>query len=239
MNTIERTCAANHDEALLKALVDGQLSAEARDDVREHASRCRACSDRIQRLRMDGALVMGRLQLLGGAPSVGAALAHESVPAVPRPPVSVILEKARQREAPSLGWWERAVVYGRGLPSLGPIRPLPLAVGSVAAAALLAVSFSQPAVQSFAQGVVQSLRVQRVEPIKIDPAVLRGLPIGGPEDLSKVGTYRGPSEPRVRAASVAEASRTAASSPVTRTTGTPKCPATEAVSPISLQTRPL
>ncbi|HET7767975.1 MAG TPA: zf-HC2 domain-containing protein [Chloroflexota bacterium] len=208
MNTIERTCAARYDEGLLKALVDGQLSPALRDELREHASHCRACSDRIQQLRMDGALVTGRLQLLGGAPTVGAALVSDGPPSVPRPPVSLILERARQREVPAPAWWERVVAYGQSLPSLGPIRPLPLAAGSIAAAALIAVSFTQPAVQSFAQGIVQSLRVQRVEPIKIDPAVLRGLPIGDPADVARVGTYRGPSEPRIRASSVAEASRT-------------------------------
>ena len=201
MKTIERVCAAGYDEGLLKALTDGQLSASWRDQLREHAAQCRACSDRLSQLRMDGALVMGRLQLLGGTPAVA------------RPPVAHILKKAREREAPSLGapgsprWWERAVVFGRALPSLGPIRPLPFAGATLAAGVLLAVSFSQPAVQSFAQGIVQSLRVQRVEPIKIDPAVMKALPFGDPSDVAKVGTYRGPSEPRVRAASVAEASR--------------------------------
>src|SRR5688500_12372689 len=180
-NTIERVCAAGHDEGLLKALVDGELSEVSRDELRAHVAGCRACSDRISQLRMDGALVTGRLRLLGE----GQASA--------RPPVALVLERARRPrpvEALSPGWWERVVGGARALPSWGPIRPLPFAGAALAATALLAVSFSQPAVQSFAQGVVQSLRVQRVEPIKIDPAVLRALPFGNPADLAKVGTYR-------------------------------------------------
>ena len=200
----ERVCAAGHDEALLKALVDGELSEPWRDQLRAHAAGCRACSDRLSRLRLDGSLVMGRLRLLDA----------ELTPS--RPPVSLILERARTTPAPSgLGvlarWGSRgggasAASRASWLP-LGALRPRPFLGAALAATALLTVAFTQPAVQTFAQGVVQSLRVQRVEPIKIDPALLRGLPIGNPADLAKVGTYRGPAEPRVRAASVAEASR--------------------------------
>ncbi|HEU5317829.1 MAG TPA: hypothetical protein VFX49_17085, partial [Chloroflexota bacterium] len=116
--------------------------------------------------------------------------------------------RARTQPARGAGWWQRAGAFVGSLPSLGPIRPLPLAGGALAAAALLAVSFTQPAVQSFAQGVVESLRVQRVQPVKLDPAVLRTIPVGRFDDLSKLGKYQGPTEPRIRAASVAEASRT-------------------------------
>jgi hypothetical protein len=201
---IKHECAAGYDEALLKALVDGQLSVEWRDQLREHAARCAACSERLSQLRLDGALVQGRLQLLSGPGN--AALVNE-LPAVPRPPVAALLARAKERETPAVGWWERVSALAAGLPSLGPIRPLPLAGAMLGAAALLAVSLTQPAVQSFAQGVVQSLRVNRVQPVKVDPALLKALPVGHYEDLSRLGTYRGPSEPRIRATNVADASR--------------------------------
>jgi len=91
---------------------------------------------------------------------------------------------------------------------MGHLRPLPLAGGTLAAALLLAASFTNPDVQIFAQGVIQSLRVQQTEPIKIDPALFRALPIGSGQDLSTLGTYAGPTAPRVRAANVQEAART-------------------------------
>lgn len=204
---IRRECLAGYDEGVLKALVDGELSAVWRDEVRAHAGGCRACSERVMELRGDGALVMGRLHLLSGARSASSALTHETGPAMLRPPVAEVLALARQCEAAPVGWWERAMAFGRSLPSIGPVRPRPLAGALLGASALLAVSFSQPAVQSFAQGVVQSLRVQRVQPISIDPALLKALRIGHPADVAQVGTYRGPAEPRIRAATGAEASR--------------------------------
>ena len=202
---IKRDCAAGYDEGLLKALVDGQLSITWRDRLREHAASCAACSERLMQLRLDGALVQGRLQQLGGA-RLNAALMDE-IPALPRPAVAVLLGRARQREAPAAGWWERASALIAGLPAVGPFRPVPLAGAALAASALLAASLTQPAVQSFAQGVVQSLRVNQVQPIKVDPAFLRSLPVGHFDELSKLGTYRGPTEPRIRATNVADAAR--------------------------------
>src|SRR6266545_728209 len=178
---IKRDCAAGYDEGLLKALVDGQLSIAWRDQLREHAAGCAACSERLIQLRMDGALVHGRLQQLGGA-ELNAALMNE-IPALPRPPVAALLARGRQREAPAVGWWERASAFIGGLPTVGPLRPVPLAGAVLAASALLVVSFTQPAVQSFAQGVVQSLRVNQVQPIKVDPALLRALPMGKADEL--------------------------------------------------------
>jgi anti-sigma factor RsiW len=207
MATMVHTCSAGYDEGLLKSLVDGELSAEWRDQLRAHAAGCAACSERLSQLRMDGALVAGRLQLLSGAPSMATAL-MEDVAAPPRPAVAAVLARARTRPASAPVWWERVGALAGALPSLGPIRPLPLAGGTLAASVVLALSFTQPAVQTFAQGVVDSLRVQRVQPVKLDPAVLRAVPVGRFEDLSKLGTYKGPTEPRIRAANVAEAART-------------------------------
>jgi hypothetical protein len=97
-----------------------------------------------------------------------------------------------------LGGWRR---------QLAPAwRPAPLAMGSAAAALLLVgVAFTQPAVQAVAQGVLQSFRVQRVQPVRIDAAVLAALPVGNIESLFRTGTYTGPKEPKVRVSTVRDA----------------------------------
>jgi hypothetical protein len=56
-----------------------------------------------------------------------------------------------------------------------------------------------------AQGVLQSFRVQRVQPVRIDAAALAALPVGNIESLFRTGTYTGPKEPKVRASTVRDA----------------------------------
>jgi hypothetical protein len=68
-------------------------------------------------------------------------------------------------------------------------------------------ALTQPAVQSFAQGALQSFRVQRTQPVVVDLAALRGLPGPHFDTLMGVGTYTGTKDPKVRSASVAEAAR--------------------------------
>lgn len=194
--TMRRECPAGHDEGLLKGLVDVKLGEPWPEELRQHAAGCAACRERLMRLRVDGALVHGGLQLLADP-------LEDHLAAVSRPPVSALSALAGR-------WRSRVAMALRRLspPAYGKIRPLPIAGGALAAVLLLGVTFSQPNVQAWAQGVIQSLRVQKVEPIKIDPASLRGLPVLGVGDLSKLGTYAGPTEPRIRAANVQEANRT-------------------------------
>jgi hypothetical protein len=203
--TMRRECLAGHDESLLKAMVDGELADAWQAELRQHAAGCEACSERLMRLRMDGALVHGRMAMLADP-------LEDRLAAVSKPSVAALLARAKASEAPPVadGWLDRvaAALVRLSQPVFGSLRPLPLAGGTAAAAVLLGLSFTQPAVQSFAQGIVQSLRVQKVEPVKIDPAFLRGLPISDRGDLSKLGTYSGPTEPRIRAANVQEAART-------------------------------
>jgi hypothetical protein len=208
---LRRECPVGVEEGMLKSLLDGEVFGEQRDELRSHAASCASCSERLAQLRLDGALVQGRLQLLSGAPSVNAALAYDYPALPPRPAVSAMLARAKAAGGtlPESGWRERVTVFAErwSQPVFGPLRPLPLAAGTLAAGVLLSVSFTQPAVQSFAQGVVQSLRIQKVQPVKIDPAMFSGLPAGSKGDLDRLGTYRGPTEPRVRVASVADASK--------------------------------
>ncbi len=204
--TMRRECLAGHDEGLLKALADGKLGEPWPEELRQHAAGCVACSERLMRLRLHGALVQARPQLLEDP-------LEDHLAAVSRPPVSALPAWPKgAKTAPALAgrWRSRVAMALRRLsqPAYGEIRPLPIAGGALAAALLLGVTFSQPNVQAWAQGVIQSLRVQKVEPIKIDPASLQGLPVLGVGDLSKLGTYTGPTEPRIRAANVQEANRT-------------------------------
>jgi len=70
---------------------------------------------------------------------------------------------------------------------------------------------TQPAVQSFAQGVLQQFRVQKVQPVQIDLAALRGArsPVGEGtlQAFFRSGTYSGPQEPKLRTSTAADASR--------------------------------
>ena len=211
--TIRRECLAGYDEGLLKSLLDGQLAPAWQEQLRSHAAGCVACGVRLAQLRSDGALVQGRLLMLGGAPSAAAALANDYPELPARPAVATVLARARAARgaAPRAGGWSERIsaLAGRwSQPAFGSLRPLPLAGGAAAAALLLGVSFTQPAVQSFAQGIVQSLRVQQVQPVKVDLSFLRGLPVHDRDDLSRLGTFSGATEPKVRATNLADAART-------------------------------
>ncbi|HEV2124295.1 MAG TPA: hypothetical protein VGW38_16180 [Chloroflexota bacterium] len=199
---VRRDCLAGYDEGMLKALLDGELSAAWQETIREHATGCGACNERLSRLRLDGALVQGRLQLLGGAPAGGAAYVGDFPALPPRPPVAAVLARAKKQEDVR----ERIATAARRWLRPTASRPVPWAAGAAAAAMLVGVC-STPVGQSFAQGVFQSLRVQRVQPVAIDVSALRVLPIDDVHDLSKLGTYSGPKEPKIRVASVAEAAR--------------------------------
>ncbi|MGH2351588.1 MAG: hypothetical protein ACRDJN_08245, partial [Chloroflexota bacterium] len=101
-------------------------------------------------------------------------------------------------------WWRDHV------PAAGAAwRPVPLAAGMAAGAVLLlGAASTQPALRSFAQDVLQQFRVERVKPVRIDVAAMNSLPPideSTVEALFKSGTYSGPTDPEVRAATVAEA----------------------------------
>lgn len=222
--TTRRQCLAGYDEGMLKTFLDGELSASWSDTVVAHVGDCAACTERLGSLRRDGALVHGRLDLLSvthmGA-SVGEPPAMpQGMTAAVRPPVGVVLARARsaaRRSAAGVAgdgqggrgdWRERVASATERLRVRGALawRPGPFAAGTAAAAVLLfGAATTQPAVQSFAQGMLQSFRVQKVEPVRLDASMLRALPVGNFEDLLMAGTYVGPTEPKIRSASLAEA----------------------------------
>ena len=196
VETVRRDCPAGYDEGTLRAYLDGEIERDGSEALQAHAKTCDACSERLMKLRLDGALVQGRLRLLD------ADAAHT---VRPRPAVAAVLAQAKQ---PQRAPWRDAV--GAALASLraSAWRPAPLATGAAAAAVLLVgVAATQPAVQSFAQDVIQSLRVQKVQAVKLDLQQLSGGKMPGIDELLTAGTYSGPREPSIRSASVPDASK--------------------------------
>ncbi len=212
-----QACPAGYDEGMLKTFLDGELPAAWREQVQAHVPECAACTSRLSQLRLDGSLVQGRLNLLESAAAPASASASPAAPtfALPlRPPVAAILARARQGE----GWRARASAWwrdnapgggnggGNGAPAGGWPRPAPIAAGLAAGAVLaFGMATTQPAVQSFAQGVLQQFRVQRVQPVTIDLAALQAaqaarLPVSDAtmDAFLRAGSYSGPREPRIR-----------------------------------------
>jgi hypothetical protein len=78
--------------------------------------------------------------------------------------------------------------------------------GAIAAGLVLGLgaAATQPAVQSFAQAALQQFRVQRVQPVQVDLAALRGAQTPANErtlaTFFRSGTYRGPEGPKIRTA---------------------------------------
>ena len=182
-----QACPAGYDEGMLKTFLDGELPAAWREQVQAHVPECAACTSRLSQLRLDGSLVQGRLNLLesGSRPCRPPPPPSPAAPAFAlplRPPWAAILARARQGEgwrARASAWWrDNAPGGGNGASRRGAALPR-CAPGPdrrrLAAGAVLAfgIATTQPAVQSFAQGVLQQFRVQRVQPVTIDLAALQ------------------------------------------------------------------
>jgi hypothetical protein len=199
-----RDCLAGYDEGMLKTYLDGELPEAWRDQVAGHVPSCPTCTDRLARLRLDGSLVQGRFKLL--EPPAAEAGSAEEAGVLPRPPVAAVLARARRPEP----WTERAGTWWRGLTPPGVGGPWRIAGGIAAGLVLgLGVAATQPAVQSFAQAALQQFRVQRVQPVQVDLAALRGAQSPANERtldaFFRSGTYQGPEGPRVRTATTADA----------------------------------
>src|SRR6266542_5749348 len=57
--TMRRACPVGYDEGTLRAYLDGELEREGSESLQVHAKGCAACSERLMKLRLDGALVQG------------------------------------------------------------------------------------------------------------------------------------------------------------------------------------
>jgi hypothetical protein len=211
-------CLAGYDEGLLKTYLDAELPAAWREQLAAHIPVCVACKDRLAHLRLDSAVVQGRLRLLDPAVAPGGRAARIPVAAgesLPRPPAAALLARARRPESwrhRAASWWRDSAAVAASGRGAQRWRPAPLAAGLAAGAVLaFGAATTQPAVQSFAQGVLQQFRVQKVQPVQIDLAALRGarspLSEGTMAAFFRSGTYNGPQEPRLRTSTPADASR--------------------------------
>src|SRR5438105_7143929 len=90
---VRRDCAVGYDEGMLRAYLDGEVEMAWREALQAHAQTCGACSERLVKLRLDGALVQARLELL----AVDGPRAT-----YPRPAVAAVLAAAKRRDR--AGW---------------------------------------------------------------------------------------------------------------------------------------
>lgn len=133
-----RDCLAGHDEGTLKTYLDGQLPVAWREGMETHVRECVSCKDRLARLRLDGALVQGRLLAIepaAGAPGVAGSgaggVANGALGTTPRPAVGALLARARR----PVGWRERATAWwGDWAPAGGVTAGLRTVAGLSAAA---------------------------------------------------------------------------------------------------------
>jgi anti-sigma factor RsiW len=166
----------------LRAVIDGEVADSSLVDLSEHVRTCEECRDRSQGLRATAALVRGRLLTLDAASTV----------AIDAPPFDRLLV------AKPKPWLQRAL----------PRRATPWIARAGAVAAAVALVASLPSVSTFAEGALQSFRVQRVQPITVDAEVLRGRFASASFDEGKVREalrYQGPEKPTITITSQADA----------------------------------
>ena len=184
-------CPIGPDDGVLRSLLDGEASDDWSSDVNSHIQECQACQRRIVVLRMNATMVGRRMQLAFHPP------ASLSPDRIARPPVAALTARTRLGLVAQLGHLARMVTARIALPAGAAVA---MAVGLLVAS---------PAIGSFAEGTIQSFRVQRIQAVTIDPATVRS-------QLERLGLnearlrdalhYRGPSDPSITLTSVADAS---------------------------------
>ena len=214
-----RSCLAGYDEGLLKTYLDAELPAAWREQLAAHIPVCVACNDRLARLRLDGAIVQGRLRLLDPAVAPRSRVARYPAGAgksLPRPPAAALLARARRPES----WRHRAAAWWRGQrrppgpPSVARsagVRP-PSPPGSPPAPC----SCSAPPPPSrrcspSPRASCSSSASSGCSPSRSTPPLCAApappAAEGTLQALFRSGTYSGPQEPRLRASTPADASR--------------------------------
>ena len=188
MATQRDRCDWALDDGVLRAIADGEGAEGWRPEVDAHVRQCETCRDRSQAIRLTGAVVHGRL--VTGIPAEGVTI---------RPPTFEAVHRASL-----LPWYMRVVAPSR--PRESSSRSWVVKLGAAAAAVALAAS--APTMSSFADGALQSFRVQRVQPITVDADALRSRLSGLSIDEAKLREalrYRGPEKPTITITSQADA----------------------------------
>lgn len=184
-------CSVGPDDGVIRSLLDGEVSDDWSSGANAHIQECQVCQRRIDLIRMDATMVGRRMQLVFHPP------ASLSVEMIARPAVDAIYARKPVGVVAQL-WHIAKSVSTRAAWSAG-------AAAAMAAGLVLA----SPAIGSFAEGTIQSFRVQRVQAITLDPATVRSQleRLGINETrLREALRYRGPSDPSITLTSVADAS---------------------------------
>lgn len=185
------SCPVGPDDGVLRSVLDGEASDDWTTGASTHVRDCQVCLRRMDMIRMTATMVGRRMQIVFQPP---ASLGLEMVA---RPPFSAIMTKRPDGVVARFVHFSRSVSV-RSAWTAG-------AAAAMAAGLLLA----GPAIGSFAEGAIQSFRVQRVQAVTVDSAVIRSQfeRLGFNEArLRDALRYRGPSEPTVTITSVSDAS---------------------------------
>ena len=180
-----KRCEVAPDDGALRALADGEVMSGWGPDLEAHVRGCESCRERSQAVRSVAALTAGRLATLGMAASHP--IGRPSIEELLRPRVVPLPTRLARVASATPGAWAARL-------------------GAVAAAVAIAAFW--PAVSSFAEGTLQSFRVQRVQPVTIDlDALFKGR--SDPNlDEAKVRAalrLRGPERPSVTITTQADA----------------------------------
>jgi hypothetical protein len=135
-------------ENMLRAYHDGELSGAERGEVESHLSNCAQCREQLGQIAEMADRVQGRLHALDASNAEVTADAH------------VALARFQARHA---GDEERTGILARLF-----ARRWRFAWAAGAVAAILAVSLAFPSGRSLAQRILATLRVEKVQPIRLD-----------------------------------------------------------------------
>lgn len=185
------SCPLGPDDGALRSLLDGETSDDWTDVARLHIQECKVCSRRMDLISMNATMVGRRMQIVFHPP------ARPGIQSVARPPLRAITSTRPD------GVLARIAHFSQ---SMSVRTAWTAGAAAVMAVGLLIVG---PAVGSFAEGTIQSFRVQRIQAVTVDAAVIRS-------QLERLGInetrlrdalrYQGPSEPTITITSVADAS---------------------------------
>ena len=175
------------DEGTLRAYLDRELPTRQSDAVARHLGACAGCRERLAEVEENARVAGANLTAL--APSVSDTPSHAQARAEFR-------RRLNEEQPVRIG--ERIGAALSGLRAA--LSPRRLATAAVPLALAAALVFTPAG--SYAQDFLAAFRVQEVQAIQIDPAMLPGMP--EPEEL---GTLQLSAKPELRSVTIQEAGR--------------------------------